>query len=323
MALLPAVLQDADSRDDAAEAVDELLAVVEGGLGAVPASLLQALAAALAGLGHTPDTIWAASFEAEVLGRVRVAGTRVDAAKGAEAPRSRQKGDSPVPPPLAEFLGRPALVALAAALASLPGRSPSKPQQPPSSSLPASDLAAFSASLVSIGAYLGGFSDDQLLKLHRSLTSLGIRMASVKLPIAADGDDVLDHELGQAPAVTAVTGGISAMTAEIDGEPDYFLGYSEVEHDLVDLLQVVSAFRDFAEDSAQGRDPQSEDVRGVRRPGSAASSQEGRSGREAAVRGGGEKALWFEEEWEGGGQQRGPIRRQAPSRGPQAGWQGR
>jgi hypothetical protein len=255
--LLPSVLKDSDARDDAADVVDELLAVCEGGLGSVSPSLLHGLSSALACLGHIPDAIWSSSFEAEVARRVHAAGDviRVD---------SVNKGRS-LGPDEGIVLERQALVHMVSALSSLP-----RPKSQSSPSLGASDLTSFSNSLVAAGSRLGGFDDDQLLDLHTGLKSIGFQMTKVKLPVA-DSNTEPDPESDPAgsPIVASHESGHAAASEdgerteeEEEPEPELFLGYAHVKYDLEGLLRAVKIFKETARRPGSGP-PGGEDGHGT------------------------------------------------------------
>ncbi|GAX85241.1 hypothetical protein CEUSTIGMA_g12661.t1 [Chlamydomonas eustigma] len=330
VALLPAVLSTPDARDDAAELVDELLAVVEGGLPLVPAVVLQSMMASLSALGHVPDSIMVTSCAAEMIGRVTAAGTAAERAAAAnKSSRKRKSGAAAAPKsntkstkdaaaaaaaaaPL-NGLGRPSLVALTVALAALPGctnmltanshfettgtvgsRSSKglMENEHVAEGIPSAtsdEIASFASALVSAGAALGGFNDAQLQSLHRSLSSLGVRMSSVRLPVVGEEDDALDEVLEGGKAGAAAAASMSAGQKELgfrdDGpgrwmkggssreqlegvvpaegeeeqqEVEHFLGYAEVEYDVFEVVEVMRAVQEdmaaAARSTAEGRD---------------------------------------------------------------------
>ncbi len=188
VALLPAVLRDADAREDAAELIDELLAVAEAGLPSVPPEALRALAGALAALGHAPDALLSSSLSAEVLGRVASLAAAAEAAKSAaeQAKAERSKAakkaaaagkemaqseataapSSPLVPN-----GRPSLVLLVEALALLPP--PSGIPHHPSTSAAAVARGAGGIAASKASSSRGLLSADELASLSKSLVAAG------------------------------------------------------------------------------------------------------------------------------------------------------
>lgn len=280
VAFLPLVLKDSDSRDDAAEVVDELLAVCEGGLASVSASLLQALSSALAILEHRPDAIWLTSFDSEILGRVRAEGLRADAAKAKRDSAGLNKEAKTFSKHLNERLALVQMVTALSGIACLKGKS-----SPP---LEATDLESFSVSLVAAGSYFGGFDEDQLLALYNGLSALGVKMSKVKIPVAeiSNSDSMDSRPDSNHLTIGSESSDHASDHASTPGDlggpmnndaPALFLGYSKVDHDLESLLKASIMLQE------KSRNPAPPEIPGPTRR----ATRDGRSGSSAAPPAGG------------------------------------
>ncbi|KAG1679791.1 hypothetical protein FOA52_012702 [Chlamydomonas sp. UWO 241] len=243
--LLPALLTTSDAADDACEVVDELLAVIEGGMGEITAAELHGLCAALGQLSHKPDAFWAGALHAEMLARASAPVAGVDGAKGVDG----ATGVDRIPG------GRPSLVELLAAAAKLPA-SAAKAKGSKAAASPALKLAR---KVLSRGAALGGFNNVQAASLSTSLSTLGLDSLTGSIDRAADAlgaalDEGLERgsDAGDAAKDDAVraAGEAAAQAAQFPpGEgasPEQQAAYEAAQAVALAALQPHSDLRGYA-----------------------------------------------------------------------------